>query len=92
MKLRKNEQPAEELVVCRSTELRAVVREAVQEALGESPEPKAVLLDRAGIARALCVSLPTVDRLRRDGMPTVWVCMAPRFELPLVLEWLRTPR
>ena len=90
MKLRKIDptHPANDLVVCRPAELRAVVREAVQEALGGSPEPKPVLLDRAGLARALCVSIPTVDRLRREGLPTVMVCQAPRFQIETVLGWL----
>jgi hypothetical protein len=51
------------------------------------PEP---LLDRAGVGRALDVSTATIDRLVRVGMPCVLVAEARRFELPAVLEWLRT--
>ena len=47
------------------------------------------LLDRAMLARALRVSKPTIDRLRRDGCPTLWVGGSPRFELDRVLEFLR---
>jgi hypothetical protein len=47
------------------------------------------LLDRVGIGRALGVSVATVDRLVRQGMPHVLVAEARRFELPSVLEWLR---
>jgi len=53
-------------------------------------EPLPALIDRATLARQLGVSIPTVDRLRRQGCPTVWVCDAPRFELPRVLDFLRT--
>ena len=48
------------------------------------------LLDRRGISEVLGVSLLTLDRLRAEGMPTVWVSAeAPRFESDRVLEWLR---
>lgn len=48
-----------------------------------------VLLDRAGLARELCVSVGTLDRLRNEGMPELRVGDAPRFELSEVLAWLR---
>lgn len=83
------ESPADALVLVRVDELRRVVREEIDQALGQSREQAAVLLDREALARALSVSLPTIDRLRRAGMPTTWVVQAPRFELSAVLEWLR---
>ena len=53
-------------------------------------EPLPALIDRGGLARQLGVSVPTVDRLGRQGCPTVWDCDAPRFELPRVLDFLRS--
>ena len=90
-KLRAVRTPAAEpdLVVVRTVDLQRLITEAVEQALG-AREAEPVLLDRERLARALSVSLPTVDRLRAAGMPTVWVVQAPRFELAAVLEWIRT--
>jgi hypothetical protein len=60
--------------------------EAVVEA---TPDNTPVVPDRRGIARALAVGTSTVDRLRREGMPFVWIGDSPRFELVRCLEWLR---
>ena len=54
------------------------------------PEPPPALLDRRGLAQFLGVSLPTVDKLRGEGCPTLWVVDSPRFEREAVLEWLRS--
>lgn len=48
------------------------------------------VLDRKGLAEALNVSLPIVDRLRTEGMPELRVGDAPRFEFAAVLEWLKS--
>jgi predicted DNA-binding transcriptional regulator AlpA len=78
--------------------LRAVVREEIDQALGEfvehlsPPGPRAPdpLLDREGLAKALGVSLPTVDKLKRDKtFPTIKILDAPRFDLAEVRAWLR---
>jgi hypothetical protein len=77
--------------------LRAAVREEVTTALDEAlahlkpanvaPAP---LLDRAGLAAALGVSIPHVDKLkRRPGFPVVHVGDAPRFDLADVRRYLR---
>lgn len=68
--------------------IRRVVREEL-DALGAQQPAAPVLVDRQELARALGVSVSTVDRLREDGMPTVWVVEAPRFEVEAVLVWLR---
>jgi len=47
------------------------------------------LEDRAGLARSLKTSLATVDRLRTQGLPTVWLCDAPRFDVAEVVAWLK---
>jgi hypothetical protein len=49
----------------------------------------AALLDRRGIAEALSVGIDTVDKLRAQGLPTLWVIESPRFELAACLDWLR---
>ena len=56
----------------------------------EAPPKAPALVDRAGTAAALGVSLATVDRLRLAGCPVIWVCGAPRFEIADVLAWLRS--
>lgn len=53
------------------------------------PQPGPELLDRRGLAQFLGVSLPTVDRLRAEGLPTLMVVESPRFERERVLAWLR---
>ena len=56
-----------------------------------SREDAPILLDRQSLAKRLNISIPTVDRLRGEGMPTIWVTSeAPRFELDRCLEWLRS--
>jgi hypothetical protein len=80
-----------DLVVITVAELRALVVEAVADALAEAGPvaDRAALLDRAGLARALGVSLATIDRLRGEGMPELRLGDVPRFELDRVLAWLR---
>ena len=46
------------------------------------------LLDRAGLALALGVSVSTIDRLIAKGCPFVWVLDSKRFEFDKVKEWL----
>jgi hypothetical protein len=66
------------------------VLEGIATTVQPEPQHPPPLLDRQALARALTVSLPTVDRLRREeGMPTIWVLESPRFDLREVLEWLR---
>lgn len=80
-----------DVVVLSPEQLRALVRDAVADLLeqhdGASAGP--ALLDRAGLARALGVSPPTVDRMRAEGAPELRVGDSPRFELAAVLGWLR---
>ena len=80
------------------TILAEFVRRAVAEAIepmlecltsshAEGPPP---LLDRAGLARALGVSLATVGRLIRAGCPFLLVLDSRRFEIEPVKAWLRS--
>jgi predicted DNA-binding transcriptional regulator AlpA len=76
---------------------RAAVRDVVVEVLDEAidrlgPRPVVVpaLLDREGLANALGVSLPTVDKLKRKkDFPNIRVMDAPRFDLAEVRAFLR---
>lgn len=82
--------PITGLVVLRADELAAVVRAAVADALAEhEPSTAPSLLDREACARMLGVSLGTLDRLRREGLPRVPVGDVDRFEADAVLMWLR---
>jgi hypothetical protein len=76
------------LVVLTEMQLRAIVRDEVEGALEAHAGHAEALLDRQQLAQALGVSVPTVDRLRRKGLPTVWVVDVPRFELRALLDWL----
>lgn len=64
------------------------LREAVREAVREALRPEAVL-DRAGIAEILGISLPKLDGLIREGLPFFWVGDTRRFERGPVIEWLK---
>lgn len=78
------------LVTVTLDELAAVVRAAVADALAEhEPAAAPTLLDREACARMLGVSLGTLDRLRREGMPELRVGDAPRYEADAVIAWLR---
>lgn len=72
-------------------QIRALVSEAVATALAEhQPVASPRLLDRQALAETLGCSLPTLDKLRAEGMPELRLGDAPRFERQAVLEWLRT--
>ena len=78
------------LVTLTAGQLRSLVAEVVQAAVDDVARPPLpALLDREQIAAQLGCSLPTIDRLRREGMPTVFLGEAPRFELAMCLDWLR---
>lgn len=78
------------LVVLTPEQLRELVTEAVSAALAEhQPVGSPRLLDRQVLAEMLGCSLPTLDKLRSEGLPEVRVGDAPRFEREAVLEWLR---
>jgi hypothetical protein len=81
------------VVVATPEQLAALVRGAVQAALAEQSDSAApVLLDRAGIAQRLGVGTSTVDRLRRDGLPCVFIGDSPRFLLAECVAWLMNHR
>lgn len=81
-----------ELALIRVDDLRRLVREELEHVLGRDRDQAAILLDRAALAKALTVSMPTIDRLRHAGMPTTWVIESPRFHLDEVIAWLRAQR
>lgn len=60
--------------------------EIVAAVLAAHQEP---LLDRSRAAEFLGCSLPTLDKLRAEGLPELRVGDAPRFEREAVLGWLR---
>lgn len=47
------------------------------------------LLTRDALARELSISPSCLARLRREGLPTLFVAGMPRFELADALAWLR---
>lgn len=49
------------------------------------------LLDRAGLAIALGVSVSSVDRLIAKGCPFMWVLDSRRFDFDSVKAWLKKP-
>ena len=70
-------------------ELEARIESAVARAL-DAQAPKPDYLDRAGLARALDVSVATVARMRAQGCPCVVVGDSPRFRLAHVQKWLES--
>lgn len=70
-------------------QLEELVSRAVCEALDKGIGGP-VLVDRQDLARALGCSPSSVDRLRREGMPTVRLApQVVRFEPVKCIEWLR---
>jgi hypothetical protein len=79
------------IVVLTPEQLSELVKRAVEEALAEQrQEPAPALLDTSGIARHLGVGTSTVGRLRREGLPCVYLGDCPRFELAECLAWIRS--
>jgi hypothetical protein len=69
-----------------------LVREAMREEMAElepQPERGPVLLDREGLAKALGVSVATIDRARAAGLPEIRVCDAPRFCVNEAISFFR---
>lgn len=77
------------LAVISVEDLRALIREELEAATPAPVEPPRVL-DRKGLASALGCCVDVIDKLRREGMPMIYVAESPRFELAAVLDWLRT--
>jgi hypothetical protein len=79
------------MVLLSRDELREEIAAAVGAIKPTAPSNDApTLLDRTQLAKALGCSLPSIDRLRREGLPQLTIGDAPRFELAPVLAWLRT--
>jgi hypothetical protein len=79
------------LIDLTEADLEVLIERRLTAALAElQPAEVPALLDRQGLARALSCSTKTLDRLRGEpNFPEQALYDAPRFELPLVLEWLR---
>lgn len=79
------------VILVTPAQLKALITSAVVEAL-EAHEPASApqLLDRGGLAQALGVSLPIVDRLRREGCPRLRLGDVDRFDFSDVKRWLST--
>jgi excisionase family DNA binding protein len=76
--------------------VRAAARQGATEALtghaGTAASAPAPLLDKRGLAHALGVSMPTIDRLCREGrVPYVQVGESRRFDLQAVRAALAAP-
>lgn len=81
-----------EVVVLSPSDLIQIIRdEIVPELLAasEASHPSPALLSRHQLAQELGVSVSTVDRLRGQGMPSVAILDARRFDIDDVLEWLK---
>jgi hypothetical protein len=71
-----------------AAELAALIRDAVGDG-GSKPsgsEPR--LLDRHGLAERLACSPGHVDRMRRDGMPCLYIGDSPRFLFDDCVHWI----
>lgn len=81
--------PELKLALLTRAELRLLVQDALLEVM-DAKDTGPALLDRRGIAAKLDVGVDTVDKLRKQGMPSVVVGDAPRFDLVEVLVWLKS--
>jgi excisionase family DNA binding protein len=82
------------VVVVSPDELRALVREAVAEALAPRQNTGSELVTKGELARSLSCSTASIDRMVREGLPGVVVGKTRRFDREAVRVWLetRTPR
>lgn len=82
------------VVVMDPDELKLLVKEVICEALDDAGRSvdAPVLLAREQLASALQISLGTLAKLRREGLPVLQVGDSPRFDLQEVLAWLRARR
>jgi hypothetical protein len=89
-----NSRPRTGVIVADAAELDSrltAIEELLKAILEAKAEPKPVLLDRSGLAVALNLSTKSLDKLRDEpGFPELRLLDSPRFELPAVLDWLRT--
>jgi len=78
------------IVILTPEQLSELIKRAVQDALAEhQPEVVPALFDLTGIAQRLGIGITTVNRLRREGMPCVFIGDSPRFDLAECLRWIR---
>lgn len=82
--------PAEDLRLFMGALARMLAPEIAAELrrMTANDEPRDTLLTRAECARALGVSIPTIDRAIRDGCPKVTIGRAVRFDLAAVRAWM----
>lgn len=79
------------------TAIQVAVREALQrelpgalaEALDANKSSLPQLATREQCAKALNISTRSLDTLRSQGLPVVWVLDSPRFDVAEVVTWLR---
>lgn len=77
------------LVTMTRAELAELVRDNMSEALAAS-RAMPVLVDKQDMARQLGCSPSSIDRLRREGLPSLQLAaQVVRFEPAKVIEWLR---
>jgi hypothetical protein len=70
-------------------DLQALVGEAVANALAEySPEQGPSLMTATELCERLRISMPTLRKLRGEGLPTLMVVESPRFDWSAVVTWL----
>lgn len=72
--------------------IRSVLREELEELRAELLKPVSEYRDRNQEAARLGISLATLDRLCRDGLPFVYVGDSRRFRAREVDDWLSTRR
>jgi len=77
------------LILVTATELRAIVREAVQDALGTATEAPPRYAEASDIAKHFGVSRATVSAWKQDGCPHILRGKVLRFELAAVEAWFR---
>lgn len=77
-----------------ASELRQLVADGVADGLERqrAAPSEGLLLDRNELALAFDCSAGLVDKLRRQGMPCLYLGDSPRFERAACLAWLRASK
>lgn len=80
------------LVLVPLADLLDAIRDAVGEANTGAREPGSRLNDRVELAERMSCSPATVDKMRRDGMPCLYVGDSPRFVFEDCVRWMGEQR
>ena len=68
--------------------LMSTVEEYLQEKLSSAPKSHKLLIDSSELAKPLMVSKSTIVKLRKEGLPTIYIGDSVRFDPKAVMQFL----